>query len=200
MIIDPKNHYWIVGGAADRVYSSATNSYVAADDAGYTQWLSAFNRPTPILNEAELWEVLSTYAPGYLPAWLFDGTSFVQPAPGAYTKAQLKAYTASARYDREIRGITVGGVAVLTDRQSQSMVSNAFSYLSKAPAGTTADYKGASGWVSLTAAQLEPIALAVGTHVQACFSAERLVGEEIDSGAVKTPAAIDAALAAALGG
>lgn len=42
-------------------------------------------------------------------------------------------------------------------------------------------FKAASGWVTLTLAELEGVAAAIAMHVQACFNAERAHHEAIDA-------------------
>jgi hypothetical protein len=58
-IYDPRNWYWIVAGDETRVFSSATGNYVPANDATYIAWLADGTKPTRILNETELGEVLA---------------------------------------------------------------------------------------------------------------------------------------------
>lgn len=58
---NPENWYWIVGGSATQVYSSAAGNYVPVADPTYVAWKEDGTVPTPILNEAELGEVLAPY-------------------------------------------------------------------------------------------------------------------------------------------
>lgn len=104
----------------------------------------------------------------------------------------LLAYAARKRWLVQTGGITVDGVAVDTSDASRSMIADAVAYVGVA-APTTVDFKGANGWVALTPQQITAIGLAVGAHVQACFSAERLVADDIASGVITTVTAIDAA-------
>lgn len=189
--MDATNWYWAVGGSTTEVYSSASNTYVAVTDAAFVAWLRNNPRATPIANEAELWEVLQQRLV-MLPEWLFNGALFVQPAAGQYTKAQLSAYAASKRYDVETGGVTISAMPIATDRQSQAMISGAYS-LAQRDAALSVQFKTASGFVSLTAAQVIEIAVAVATHVQACFSKEAEVGASIAGGQVTSLAEIDAA-------
>ncbi len=113
------------------------------------------------------------------------------PAPPPGT-ADLKAAAAAKRWAVETGGIAVGGATIDTSRESQTMIAGAYAYVQAQPA-TTVEYKTASGWVTLDAAAMTAIALAVGAHVQACFAAERGVCEAIDAGTITTLAAVDAA-------
>lgn len=89
-------------------------------------------------------------------------------------KLRLCERATALRWEHETGGITVGGVRVLTGIEDQNRIATA---LIGAPA--TLDFKAESGWVTLTLADLQGIADAITTHVQACFSAERAHHEEI---------------------
>lgn len=58
---NPTNWYWIVAGSTTQVFSSASGSYVPINDATFVAWKADGTAPTPILNEAELGEVLAPY-------------------------------------------------------------------------------------------------------------------------------------------
>lgn len=61
MTFNPYNWYWIVGGSATQVYSSASGNYVPVSDATYQSWAAKGNSPTSIDSEASLGSVLSAY-------------------------------------------------------------------------------------------------------------------------------------------
>ncbi len=133
-------------------------------------------------------------APG---AWMRSGDGLV-PAPArGLGAADLLRYAAERRYAAETAGITVAGVAVATDRQSQAMIAGAVAYLG-ASGAPSLRFKAAQGFVTLAPADLTAIAVAVGAHVQACFAAEDRLAADIAAvpPAVTTRAAIDAAFAA----
>lgn len=194
-MISDTDRYWQVADGG-RIYASARNVYVEPDDEAFMAWRAAWGEPTPIASEAELWAVLFVRTPGHLPLWLFDGATFVQPAVGAYTKAQLAAYAADARWRKEVGGIVVSGSPVATDRQSQSMLAGAHVYVQANPAATIR-WKGTDGFTTLDAAGVTALALAVGNHVQACFAAEAEIDAAITAGLITTLAEIDTAVAAA---
>ena len=68
-------------------------------------------------------------------------------------------------------GLKVNGLTIATDRDSQSMIANAYAGM-QASGAESVKFKAASGWIELTADQIKAIALAVFAHVQACFTAE----------------------------
>lgn len=124
--------------------------------------------------------------------WAFDGTVFTPPAAAAPTVTELKARAAARRWAAETGGITVDGAAIDTSRESQAMIAGAHAYAA-AVLSATVDFKASAGWVTLDAAAITGIALAVGAHVQACFAVERQVDAAIDAGTLTTFAEIEAA-------
>lgn len=113
-------------------------------------------------------------------------------------RASLVAYAAAARYTLETAGIMVGNSTIATDRDSQALINGAYNYVLAKP-DASIEFKGVTGWVTLTADQVQTIALAVGGRVQALFAAERQIDAAIQAGTITTTAQIDAALAAAGG-
>jgi len=96
-------------------------------------------------------------------------------------KADLKNILSRIRYDREIAGtVTDSGTTVRTDRESQSMTSNAYQSLTSGLISET-DWKSPEGWTAVTKTELEPIALTVANHVRKCFKAEKTVSDIIES-------------------
>lgn len=132
--------------------------------------------------------------------WILDGEAFAPPPPPAPTLSPaapepLAAYAASKRWEIETGGIVVGGAAIRTDRESQALINGALSLVQADPTATI-QFKGGSGWASLSAAEMSVIALAVGRHVQAAFAAERTISEAIAAQEITTVEAIDDAFAA----
>jgi len=86
---------------------------------------------------------------------------------------------ADHRWQIETGGVTLpNGSRILTDRESQAQLTSAYQSLSM-PFVDSIDWKAAGGWVTVSEAELRPIAQAVAQHVQACFKAERQVSEQI---------------------
>lgn len=105
---------------------------------------------------------------------------------------RLRQHAAAKRYAVETGGIWVGGMFVLTDRDSQNLIQGARALSVEEP-DEPVEFKASSGWITIDAATIQGIALAVGRHVRACFAAERLVSAAIDAGTITTPEQIDAA-------
>lgn len=101
------------------------------------------------------------------------------PKPIEQIKAILAEAVATSRYELETGGIVVGGMSIRTDRESQSMIASALQIVSRNPAAVI-DWKGAAGWAQIDKAAVEAVADAVGSHVQACFSAERAKQEALN--------------------
>jgi hypothetical protein len=189
------NHYWIIAGSTTDVYSSATNTLVPVDDQTYVDW-SANNAPSPIISEAELADVVRPY--NLIPAWMFNAASFIQPTPTTYTKAQLAAYAADARYRRASGGLTITGISAapfFTDPVARNTLANANEYAKVTP--HTTDWKMSDGsFIPLSPSQLSTATDKMANFVQACFTAESTTVASINSSSITTLAQIDAAFAA----
>jgi hypothetical protein len=103
----------------------------------------------------------------------------------------LFAYAAAKRYAVETGGIVFNGMSVMTDRQSQSLITGAYNYVDANP-DVTVQFKTMSGFVELTSAQVRSVANAVASHVQVSFAAEGAIDQAIIGGTITTTAEIDA--------
>jgi hypothetical protein len=192
-----KNAYYVVGGSATQVYSTASNTYVPVDDQGYQDWLAAGNSSNVAADEADLWETVQRLGLG-LPLWMFDGTTFVQPAVGAYSKANLKGYNPDARYRRASGGLTISSISAVpffSDPVARNTLASANEYAKVTP--HTTDWKMSDGtFVPLSPAQLATASSAMANFVQACFTCESTNLTAINDGTITTLTQIDAAFAA----
>ena len=97
------------------------------------------------------------------------------PAPPPPTldelKTQKKAEIAAVRYNVEIGGVTVSGVKIDTDRDSQALITGA-ALAAVIDSSYSLNWKTAQGFVHLTAPEIIAVAQAVRAHVQACFDRE----------------------------
>lgn len=100
--------------------------------------------------------------------------------PLADRKAQMLADLAARRWRAETGGVTVAGMMIATDRESQTKVTAAY-VQAKADANfLIPDWKFAAGvWGTLDAATIITVGDVVVAHVQACFSRERALETEI---------------------
>lgn len=105
----------------------------------------------------------------------------LEPPSLDYLRDQLKSALAAHRFEIETGGVELpDGSRILTDRESQAQLTSAFQTLTQ-PFVEEIEWKAAGGWVTVTEAELRPIAQAVAQHVQGCFKAERQVSEQIDA-------------------
>lgn len=95
-------------------------------------------------------------------------------------RANLTAAVTNLRWQHETGGITVGGIVVGTTIDDQNRITSVVAN-AQAAGVASVDFKAASGWVTLTVAQVQAIAAAIALHVQACFSAERAHHEALAS-------------------
>lgn len=92
--------------------------------------------------------------------------------PFAILVERKKAEIATARYNAEIAGVTINGVSIKTDRETQAVLTAAClqAYIDS---GYSLNWKTGDGtFVSLPAEQIMAFGTAVRAHVQSCFDHE----------------------------
>lgn len=100
----------------------------------------------------------------------------------ATAKTALKARATERRWEVEVGGIDVGGMSVTTDDRSKTLLMQADRGARLHDLG--ARWKNTEGvWISLSAEQVKGLALAVDTHVRACFAREEELHSLIDCAA-----------------
>lgn len=118
-----------------------------------------------------------------------DGRMIWTGSVWSYSPEALKDYTAAKRYAVETGGINVAGAPIKTDRESQGLITGAAA-LTKIT-GDNVKWKTEAGFVTVSALQIEAIAVSVGNHVQACFAAEAALISLIDAGTITTTEQIE---------
>ena len=85
-----------------------------------------------------------------------------------------------ATYVVETGGVTLGAEEVLTDRESQALLTGAFVSITS---GLIPDveWKLKAGWMTVEAADIAVVAAAVAAHVRKTFAVERVVWEQIEA-------------------
>lgn len=104
----------------------------------------------------------------------------VESRPLIDCKTEAKTAVTAKRYTVETGGVTVGEAVIRTDRESQGLIGGAYS-AAKNGVIDNFDFKSATGWVTLPAANVIAVGELVATHVQGCFSRERALHEAIDA-------------------
>ena len=99
----------------------------------------------------------------------------------AAQKAGLVQAATAKRWAIETGGVTFpDGTRVASTTEDQNRITTVIANAALAGVSSV-DFKAASGWVSLTLAELQGVAAAIALHVQACFSAERTHHEAIEA-------------------
>ena len=101
-----------------------------------------------------------------------------------WAKARKREEIAAARYAEEISGVTVNGMTIRTDRESQALITGAALQAVEDPT-YICQWKAETGFVTLTAEQIKGAAQAVRAHVQGCFDKEAAAGAAIDAATTK---------------
>lgn len=100
---------------------------------------------------------------------------------GSITAQSVKAAITKKRWEVETGGITLPtGVSVSTGIDDQNRITSVIANARLAGLDSVS-FKAASGWVTLTLAELEGVAAAIAVHVQQCFNAEHAHHEAIDA-------------------
>lgn len=100
----------------------------------------------------------------------------------AQAKADALNNLRDLRWQKSVGGTTFNGIPIRTDEGSQAKIDGAVALFDKDPALTTLDFEAQPGvWVTFDKAAMEAIGVAVGRHVQACFSRQRELSGLIDA-------------------
>jgi len=143
-------------------------------DLGY-YLIETVEPPTVTVNQRLTQGEPEEYAPGH-----WRETWIVTDIPLSEAKANRSNDLASLRYQHETAGITLSGMTIETDRESQALITGAYCTSLLNPA-VMIDWKGVNGWTQIDAATIAGIAASVSIHVQACFSKERVLSEALDA-------------------
>lgn len=100
-----------------------------------------------------------------------DHTGMPELGTPAPLPVNIEANIASRRYAAETAGITVNGMRLPTDRDSQALVTGAALAAVIDPA-YSCQWKTVEGFITLGAQQIIALASAMRAHVQACFDRE----------------------------
>ena len=84
------------------------------------------------------------------------------------------------RYALEVGGITVDGMHVKTDRESQAQLASALMMINQGFASQI-NWKSESGWISLDKNKILVLSKAVALHVQGCFNIEQFHVKRIEA-------------------
>ena len=113
------------------------------------------------------------------PEW--NGTEWVETFTVEEMKALKLEELAGCRWEQETGGLTLpDGTEIRTDRESQALLTGASLYALQNPTATV-EWKGANGWVTLTAGQIQEIAMLVRNHVQEAFSREKELAAKVEA-------------------
>lgn len=144
---------------------------------------------------AELVATMVEVASNVKEGWVREGDGFVEPPVDVPSQERLLAYAADRRWRIEVGGIVIAGVPIATDDRSKIMIMGARVAAAANPDWETV-WHGADGQTyPLNAAAMIAISNAVEAHVNATFATFAGVKVDIESAAIDSFAAIDAAFA-----
>jgi hypothetical protein len=124
-----------------------------------------------------------------------DQVSIVQTATDINLdelKADLQAQVRDLRWQHETGGITVGGVPIRTDEKSQAKIAGAVSLFDNDATLLSVAWEAQPGlFADLDEATVRAVGVAVGRHIQACFSRSKELCEAIAAADRDTLLALD---------
>ncbi len=109
--------------------------------------------------------------------------AITKEAKDAAATESVKAGIAARRYVAEISGITLNGMFIDTDRDSQALITGA-ALSAMLDSTYVCNWKTIEGFVQLDAATLIGIAQAIRAHVQACFDRESALLNAVTNGSI----------------
>lgn len=126
-------------------------------------------------------ELCDALASGKVMALVGGEIKAVDPDIPAITPAMLRESVTGYRWKIETAGITLpDGIKVATSIDDQNRITTVVANARMAGLESV-KFKAASGWITLSVAELEGVAAAVARHVQACFAAECEHHQAIDA-------------------
>lgn len=106
----------------------------------------------------------------------------LETVPLADLKAEAVAHVRTKRWTVETGGVSVAGQTINTDENGQAKLTGAVMLFDKDPTLAAVDWEAQPGvWVTIDQATAEALGVAVGRHVQACFTHARQLSEAIAS-------------------
>ncbi|MGY8661756.1 DUF4376 domain-containing protein [Bradyrhizobium sp. UFLA05-109] len=177
-IYNPQNWCWLADDG--RIFASAPQTIIAADDADYTAWLEAGGSPTG-------WprDLAGNQTDDALQEVLQPFDIFVT----------LEAYAANVRWKTETTSLVVNGYVVGTDDRSKLMIIGSRIAAENDPQFTT-DWVTEDGrLVPIDKHQMIALSDGVQDHIRALFDIYSQVKAGIDGGTITTHQQIDDAFA-----
>lgn len=167
-------------------YSKSTGGF-------YTKEIHGKNIPTDAVEITDLYykTLLAEQSSGKMISINESGHPIAITHPAKVRSySSLQAEIAAKRWEVETGGITVSGVQIKTDRESQSQLTSVYAMLKSGLVSDT-HWKTADGIFTLvTLVEIEPITQAVAEHVRVCFNEERSHNDAIAM--LQTQAELDA--------
>jgi hypothetical protein len=174
MMFNIADWYWVVGGDAANVWSSARAVSVPVTDADYVAWLAVPNAPTQITSMADLQAVFSDQYP-----------------PGS-----LETYCLFKRWEKEQGGITLAsGMPIATDDRSQAKINGVRLAATKDAAFTTQWHAADGTYWPLGSTAITAMSDELQAHINNCFTISSQTMAGIADGSITTLAQIDSAFA-----
>lgn len=149
-----------------KIFETANGRFVDEGYPLYQNFLAAGNVPTIEIDPAiaDVIEIVNG-APVYKAN--YEATLLTK------AKDAAKRNLAANRYNKEIGGLTISGANIHTDRESQALLSAAYSMAVSGQLDNGTTWKTKDGFVTLSKDEIIAISVTIKNHVEACFVAEK---------------------------
>ncbi len=171
-------------------YASADHAFIDIDVSGVVE-----GETIPFTYNADDPAPLSVAIKAMLAEGGYDVADYAPPTAPPPNKAQLAAYAADLRYQKEIAGVAwTNGLVIQTDRESQSKMLSEFVSISAGLRPEPSPWKFADNkFANLSNADMSAVCLAARAYVAGLFASEETVQAQIVAGTFTTFEQIDTA-------
>lgn len=164
--------------AVDGVGHKGLNLSFMAGGVKAVQWENGAGAVEMANGQVEYIASLEAYQPA-LDAWAAAEEAVVDVSAAAVLRASKRAALAAHRFTVETGGVTLGAEVVLTDRESQALLTGAFVSIT-AGLIPDVDWRLKDGWMTVGALEIAAVAQAVAAHVRKTFAVERVVWAQLE--------------------
>lgn len=135
------------------------------------KWYQEEAPPTYAFEDGQWWKKINVVN-------ISDRSVYTQEQKIQILKDKLSTLNKNIRKDIELGGIDFYGFHIETDRESQAMITGAYTK-AKDNSELSINWKATNGWITLTSEQIIAVGDVVFNHVQKCFNTEENILSQI---------------------
>lgn len=136
------------------------------------KWYQEEDPPIYAFEDGQWWKKINVVN-------IADRSVYTQEEKIQILRVKLLEIIKNIRKHFESNGIEFNGFLIETDRESQAVITGAYTKAKDNPE-LTINWKAANGWVTLNSSQIIAVGDAVFAHVQKCFNTEEVIVKQIE--------------------